>query len=64
MKVSDLIAVLQQANPDYDVKMAVGYNEVTIDEVILNNGNNDVLVGNDIPSEMHRMDYKYDEYYG
>jgi len=44
--------------------MAVGYNEVTIDEVILNNGNNDVLVGNDIPSEMHRMDYKYDEYYG
>ena len=61
MRVSDLIAILQKANPDYDVKIVVGYALATIDEVILNDGSNNVLVGNDIPAELHGLDYKYED---
>jgi hypothetical protein len=62
MKVSDLIAILQEANPDFDVKIVVGYDLITIDEVELNDGSNNVLIGNDIPAELHGLDYKYEDY--
>lgn len=61
MKVSDLISILQKANQDFDVKIVVGYNTITIDEVLTNDGSNNVLLGNDIPPELHGLDYKYED---
>jgi len=61
MKVSDLIAILEKANQDYDVKIVASYTSITINEVILNDGSDNVLVGYDIPPEMHGLDYKYED---
>lgn len=61
MKVSDLISILQKADQNYDAQLVVSYSKCTIDEVLLDDGDSNVLIGNEIPPEMHGLDYKYED---
>ena len=61
MRVKDLITILQNCNPEFDVKIVASYTTVTINEVLMNDGSDNVLVGYDIPPEMHGLDYKYED---
>jgi hypothetical protein len=61
MRVSDLISILKKADPNADVQICYNYDSITIDEVITNDGEGNVLLGNNIPPEKHGLDYKYED---
>jgi hypothetical protein len=61
MRNSDLITILQKGDPNADVQICHNYDSITINEVILNDGNGNILLGYDIPPEKHGLDYKYED---